>query len=51
MGLADSGGSAKARVVMGNVTVDGKVEMRKTAIRAGQKVQLDGQTIRVRAPE
>jgi ribosome-associated protein len=52
MGLADSGGSAKARVAMGDVTVDGKVELRKTAkIRAGQVVKLDGQTIRVRAPE
>ncbi|KND61754.1 hypothetical protein BVER_05840c [Candidatus Burkholderia verschuerenii] len=52
MGLADSGGSAKARVAMGDVRVDGKVESRKTAkIRAGQKVELDGQTIRVRAPE
>ncbi|BBU28088.1 hypothetical protein BTHE68_18220 [Burkholderia sp. THE68] len=52
MGLADSGGSAKARVAMGDVTVDGKVEMRKTCkIRAGQKVKLDGQTIHVRAPE
>jgi ribosome-associated protein len=52
MGLADSGGSAKARVAMGDVTVDGKVELRKTCkIRAGQKVKLDGQTIHVRAPE
>ncbi|SAL29110.1 RNA-binding protein [Caballeronia peredens] len=52
MGLADSGGSAKARVAMGDVTVDGKVEMRKTCkIRAGQKVKIDGQTIHVRAPE
>lgn len=52
MGLADSGGSAKARVAMGDVTVDGHVEMRKTCkIRAGQVVKLDGQTIRVRAPE
>ncbi|CAL8473335.1 RNA-binding S4 domain-containing protein [Caballeronia novacaledonica] len=52
MGLADSGGSAKARVAMGDVTVDGKVELRKTCkIRAGQRVKLDGQTIHVRAPE
>ena len=37
MGLADSGGSAKARVAMGDVKVDGKVELRKTCkIRAGQ---------------
>jgi len=49
MGLADSGGSAKARVAMGDVKVDGKVELRKTCkIRAGQSVSLDGSTIRVR---
>ncbi|MDR5751210.1 MULTISPECIES: RNA-binding S4 domain-containing protein [unclassified Caballeronia] len=48
MGLADSGGSAKARVAMGDVKVDGKIELRKTAkIRAGQKVSLDGSTIKV----
>jgi ribosome-associated protein len=48
MGLADSGGAAKARVAMGDVKVDGKVELRKTAkIRAGQKVSLDGSTIKV----
>jgi ribosome-associated protein len=48
VGLADSGGSAKARVAMGDVKVDGKVELRKTAkIRAGQKVSLDGSTIKV----
>ncbi len=52
MGLADSGGSAKARVAMGGVTVDGQVELRKTAkIRADQVVRMDGQTIRVRASE
>ena len=48
MGLADSGGAAKARVAMGDVKVDGKVELRKTCkIRAGQTVSLDGSTIRV----
>jgi ribosome-associated protein len=52
MGLADSGGAAKARVAMGDVTVDGRLETRKTAkIRAGQVVKIDGQTIRVRAAE
>jgi ribosome-associated protein len=52
MGLADSGGAAKARVAMGDVKVDGQVELRKTAkIRAGQTVELDGQRIRVRAAE
>jgi ribosome-associated protein len=48
MGLADSGGAAKARVAMGDVKVDGKVELRKTCkIRAGQTVSLDGSRIRV----
>jgi ribosome-associated protein len=48
MGLADSGGSAKARVAMGDVKVDGKVELRKTCkIRAGQTVLLDGSKIKV----
>jgi ribosome-associated protein len=49
MGLADSGGSAKARVAMGDVKVNGKIELRKTCkIRAGQVVSIDGSTIRVR---
>ncbi|QCP50512.1 RNA-binding S4 domain-containing protein [Trinickia violacea] len=40
-GLADSGGSAKAIVASGAVTVDGQVELRKTCkIRAGQVVML-----------
>jgi ribosome-associated protein len=48
MGLADSGGSAKARVAMGEVKVDGKVELRKTCkIRAGQTVLIDGSKIKV----
>ena len=48
MGLADSGGSAKARVATGDVKVDGKVELRKTCkIRAGQSVLLDGTPIAV----
>ena len=48
MGLADSGGSAKARVAMGDVTVDGKVELRKTCkIRAGQVVLLGDTRIAV----
>ncbi|WP_206999557.1 RNA-binding S4 domain-containing protein [Trinickia mobilis] len=38
-GLADSGGSAKAIVASGAVTVDGQVELRKRCkIRAGQVV-------------
>ena len=48
MGLADSGGSAKARVAEGEVKVNGKIELRKTCkIRAGQTVSLDGSKIRV----
>lgn len=38
-GLCDSGGMGKAIVASGEVTVDGEVELRKTAkIRAGQVV-------------
>ncbi|MFT4248771.1 MAG: RNA-binding S4 domain-containing protein [Pseudomonas sp.] len=47
-GIADSGGQGKAIVASGAVTVDGVVELRKTAkIRAGQVVQLDDVEIRV----
>lgn len=47
-GIADSGGQGKAIVASGAVTVDGAVELRKTAkIRAGQVVRLDGVEIRV----
>lgn len=49
-GLCDSGGAGKAIVASGAVTVDGAVELRKTCkIRAGQTVEVDGVTIRVRA--
>lgn len=49
-GLCDSGGAGKAIVASGAVTVDGAVELRKTCkIRAGQTVEVDGTTIRVRA--
>jgi ribosome-associated protein len=49
MGLADSGGAAKARVTMGEVKVDGQVELRKTCkIRAGQTVLVDDTSIKVR---
>ena len=38
-GIADSGGQGKAFVADGMVTVDGEIELRKTAkIRAGQVV-------------
>jgi len=41
VGLCDSGGQGKLIVANGDVKVDGKQELRKTAkIRAGQKVRL-----------
>jgi ribosome-associated protein len=41
VGLCDSGGAGKQIVASGEVKVDGKQELRKTAkIRAGQKVTL-----------
>ncbi|MDO9051213.1 MAG: RNA-binding S4 domain-containing protein [Methylotenera sp.] len=47
-GIADSGGQGKAFVAEGLVTVDGEVELRKTAkIRLGQVVECLGQTIKV----
>ena len=40
-GLCDSGGAGKHLVASGAVTVDGQVELRKTAkIRAGQRVKI-----------
>ena len=48
MGLADSGGAAKALVATGAVTVDGRVELRKTCkVRAGQVVMLGDTRIAV----
>ena len=48
MGLADSGGQARALITSGEVSVDGQVELRKTAkIRAGQTVVFGGQSVRV----
>ncbi len=48
VGIADSGGQGKAIVASGAVTVDGAVELRKTAkIRAGQTVRIDEVEIRV----
>lgn len=47
-GIADSGGQGKAFVADGMVTVDGVVELRKTAkIRAGQLVECMGEQIKV----
>ena len=48
-GLCASGGIAKVVISEGLVTVDGKVELRKRCkIRAGQVVEFDGHTIRVK---
>lgn len=47
-GVCDSGGAGKMLVAEGVVSVDGKVELRKTAkIRAGQVVTLGDVRIRV----
>ena len=49
-GLCDSGGAGKHLVASGAVSVDGAVELRKTAkIRAGQVVRVGAQEIVVRA--
>ncbi|MEY4751823.1 MAG: hypothetical protein RIQ60_4037 [Pseudomonadota bacterium] len=49
-GLAHSGAWAKSLVADGQVTVDGQVELRKSAkIRAGQWVEFAGTTLRVQA--
>ncbi|HEV7270268.1 RNA-binding S4 domain-containing protein [Pseudoxanthomonas sp.] len=48
VGIADSGGQGKAIVASGAVTVDGAVELRKTAkIRAGQTVRIEDAEIRI----
>jgi ribosome-associated protein len=48
VGIADSGGQGKAIVASGAVTVDGAVELRKTAkIRVGQVVRIDDAEIRI----
>lgn len=50
VGLCDSGGAGKMIVASGEVRVDGKQELRKTAkIRPGQKVTLGDITITVLA--
>lgn len=49
-GVCDSGGAGKMIVASGEVAVDGKQELRKTAkIRAGQVVTLGDLRIRVQA--
>lgn len=51
-GLAHSGANAKAMVADGQVSVDGQIELRKTAkIRAGQVVSCQGTVIRVLPPD
>ena len=48
-GITETGGRGKLLVAAGAVTVDGKVESRKTAkIRAGQVVECHGACILVR---
>lgn len=48
VGVAGSGGQGKHMVGAGEVTVDGQVELRKTAkIRAGQTVSCLGTVIQV----
>lgn len=50
VGICDSGGAGKALVASGAVTVDGAIELRKTAkIRAGQIVAVGNDVIHVRA--
>jgi len=49
-GVCDSGGAGKALVAEGVVSVDGQVELRKTAkIRAGQMVSFGDVKIQVLA--
>ncbi len=49
VGIADSGGQGKAMVAEGLVSVDGAIELRKTAkIRTGQTVECMGHTVQVR---
>lgn len=52
VGLCDSGGAGKVLVAEGVVSVDGAIELRKTAkIRAGSVVSLGDVTISVLAGE
>jgi ribosome-associated protein len=48
VGICDSGGAGKMLVASGDVSVDGKVELRKTCkVRAGQTVSLHDIRIKV----
>jgi len=52
VGLCDSGGAGKALVAEGVVSVDGQVELRKTAkIRSGAVVSLGDVSINVLAEQ
>ena len=51
VGICDSGGAGKPLVAEGVVSVDGKVELRKTCkIRAGSVVTLGDVCVRVLSP-
>lgn len=51
VGVCDSGGAGKMLVAGGDVSVDGKTELRKTCkIRSGQVVSLGDVRISVLAP-
>ncbi|KIH76059.1 ribosome-associated protein [Geoalkalibacter ferrihydriticus] len=48
-GLCSSGGTAKALIAEGRVSVDGQVELRKRCkIRSGQVVDFEGRQITLR---
>jgi ribosome-associated protein len=47
-GLCDSGGMAKQLIADGQVSVDGKIELRKRCkIRKGQVIEFAGKTVTV----
>ena len=47
-GMCHSGGTAKMKIAVGIVTVDGQVELRKRCkIRSGQIVEYEGQKVTV----
>lgn len=52
MGLASSGGEAKAMITQGAVHVDQQIETRiRRKLRAGDVVQLNDETIRILAAQ
>ncbi len=52
IGLASSGGAAKAMIAEGAVRVDQQVETRiRRKLRVGDVVQLNDETIRILAPQ